>query len=541
MIGIVAEREYLEVVAEFFELFKTPWEAAVPDRRYRVVLATNGDVGWVNADVLLIFDLKENDFDRAAGMKGTWLQGPVAIEGRRTAYPVYRGALVFESGTQDGVATLQGRPVEYWVQGEERVVRRIGYHLFEEVRYLLKEGQPATYALTPTLDIHIDFLRQLLMESKVPFIEIPAVPPGYDHVCCLTHDVDFFGIRRHLFDRTMAGFLYRASLGTVIDLVRGHRSFKEACRNWVSILSLPLVFLRVLPDFWRPFEDYAKVEDRKSSTFFLVPFKGKAGVAPDGSLNNWRATPYGIQDVREDLKAAAAGDSELAIHGIDAWRDTELGREELHQLVSLVGQQNIGVRMHWLYFDHDSPQKLEKAGFDYDSTYGYNEAVGYRAGTSQPFRPVGCSALIELPMTIMDSALFSSGRLSLTSMQAMSLCRCIIEHARRAGGVVVINWHDRSLAPERLLGRFYAELLNEVREGGRVWFAKVKEAVEWFRWRRSIQFSRVRSSGNDIQIKIAVPPSVGGGALVYVYRAGPSGIETDEMPLDGGGLFSIEV
>ena len=41
--------------------------------------------------------------------------------------------------------------------------------------------------------------------------------------------------------------------------------------------------------------------------------------------------------------------------------------------------------MHWLYFGDDSPKTLEAAGFDYDSTCGYNDAVGYRAGTSQVF------------------------------------------------------------------------------------------------------------------------------------------------------------
>ena len=30
MIGVVAKAEHLEAAAEFFELFKTPWELAIP-------------------------------------------------------------------------------------------------------------------------------------------------------------------------------------------------------------------------------------------------------------------------------------------------------------------------------------------------------------------------------------------------------------------------------------------------------------------------------------------------------------------------------
>lgn len=541
MIGVVVNESDLDVVAEFFELFKTPWERAVPGRRYRVVLATDESFGAPNAEVLLIYGSRGREMDREVGVAASRVGGPANLEWKDVTFPVYRGVEVFESVHQDGNIKLQGKLVAYKSCREGCVVWRIGYDLFDEIRFLLTEGQPVEHALTPTLEFHIAVLRDLLIVCQIPFVEIPPRPHGYDFICCLTHDVDFFGIRRHRFDRTMAGFLYRASLGTMIDLICGRRYFKEACRNWWAFLSLPLVFLRVLPDFWRPFQDYAKVEDRNSSTFFLVPFKGKAGAASDGSINKWRATPYGIEDVQDDLKAAAAGGSELAIHGIDAWRDAEAGREELNQLVSRAGQKTAGVRMHWLYFDRDSPERLEKAGFDYDSTCGYNEAVGYRAGTSQPFRPIGCSTLIELPMSIMDSALFSSGRMGLTSTKAMSICRRIIEHAKRAGGTVVINWHDRSLTPERLWGRFYEELLKEVRQGGQAQFVKAKEAVEWFRWRRSIGFSRVGSSGTDVQIQITAPPMMGVGATVYIYRAGISGIETEAIPIDGSGLLSVEV
>jgi hypothetical protein len=339
-----------------------------------------------------------------------------------------------------------------------------------------------------------------------------------------------------MFDRTMAGFLYRSSIGSLIDLVRSRRSLAEAGRNWLACCSLPLVLVGVLPDFWRPFEDYAKVEDIRKSTFFLVPFKGKPGVSPDGMRNTWRATTYGIDDVREEVKAAAACGTELGVHGIDAWRDADAGREEMTQLASLTGRKTTGIRMHWLYFTEGSPEQLEKAGFDYDSTWGYNEAVGYRAGTGQAFRPIGCRTLLELPMTIMDSALFSSGRMGLAPAEALQLARQIVEVSRRFGGTLVINWHERSLAPERLLGRFYRDLREEVQKDNCVWCAKAGEAVEWFRWRRSIRFIRTGSSGENVQIQADAPPMVSIRALAYVYRAGVSGIEKDVMSIDGGGL-----
>jgi len=269
----------------------------------------------------------------------------------------------------------------------------------------------------------------------------------------------------------------------------------EAARNWAALVSLPLVFLRLLPDFWRPFEDYAKVEGGQRSTFFLVPFKGQPGVAPDGTADATRAVPYQISEIATEAKNAERMGSELAVHGINAWRDADAGRAEMRQLTALTGQETAGVRMHWLYFDADSPRRLEAAGFDYDSTWGYNDAVGFRAGTSQVFRLPASENLMELPLSVMDSALFYRARMGLAREEALRLCVHIVATAMRYGGTLVINWHDRSLAPERLWGRFYRTLLKDVTSGNRVWFATGGEAVAWFRWRRSIRFTREAHSG----------------------------------------------
>jgi len=353
----------------------------------------------------------------------------------------------------------------------------------------LTNGQPATQASTPTLELHIELLRHLLVEARVPFVEIPPRPEGYDFICCLTHDVDFFGIRRHKFDRTLAGFVVRASLKTFADLVRGRRPLAQAIRNWMALLSLPLVFLKLIPDFWRPFDDYAQVEEGSRSTFFLVPFKGRPGVAPDGTVDAARAVSYEVSEIRAEISQAAIRGSELAVHGIDAWRDSDAGSAEMKQLTSITGRATAGVRMHWLYLATDSPRRLEAAGFDYDSTWGYNDAIGYRAGTSQVFQLPESAALMELPLSIMDSALFYRSRMDRTETEAFEDCGRVVANGRRFGGTVVINWHDRSLAPERLWDRFYRNLLAEVGKGGRAWFSTAGGAVDWFRWRRTFRFA----------------------------------------------------
>lgn len=531
MIGVAAKEADLPWVTEFFELFKTPWEVAVRGKHYTVLLSADDHADTFDADLALVYSTKELPIDRRSGAVVAAISGPVDIQWKDETFPVYGRAASFGGPVQYGALSAGGVAVDYRQTSGAATVHRIGYDLFEEVSHLLTRGQPKSHAETPTLELHIELIRQCLQESGVSYVEIPARPYKCAFVCCLTHDVDFFGIRRHTADWTLAGFAVRGTVGTLVDVVRGRRPLDEAVRNWLAVLSLPLVFLGLGRDFWQPFEDYARAEQGRSSTFFLIPFKGQAGVGPDGATRALRAAPYSIREIRRDIEASSGPRTEFAVHGIDAWRDADAGRAELKELTAVTGQEKPGIRMHWLYFSDHSPRQLEDAGFAYDSTWGYNDAVGYRAGTSQVFRLAGTESLLELPLTIMDSALFYTGRMGLDRQEAMQRCRGIVQQARRFGGALVINWHDRSLAPERQWGRCYQDLLNEV-QAGVVWFATAGQAVDWFRWRRAIRFSLDEGSG-QVHVEAPAPsPHLPAGCLI-VHRPVGGEVEAEKTRFAG--------
>jgi hypothetical protein len=532
MIGLHVEPAALHIAAEFFELFKTPWERVVPGRKYQVALSTDGDLEIPDADVLLMYGSHEREIDRQAGATVAHVAGSIEVEFEEWRVPVYGGTAHFEGIGGDGFLMAAGKCVGYRHSSGGRNVWRIGYDLFSETRHLLSIGQPRVYAQTPTLELHIDLLRRLLHEAAVSFIEVPPRPAGYEFTCCLTHDLDFFGIRRHAFDRTLGGFIARSSLGTLVDWLRGRRPPSDLMRNWRALASLPFVFLRIASDFWRPVEDYLRVEDGRRSTFFVVPFKDRPGLGPDDTVNSRRAVRYQASEVGEELRHAAAQGSEIALHGIDAWRDADAGRDEMREVIGLTDQSRVGVRMHWLYFADESPRYLESAGFAYDSTWGYNDAVGYRAGTSQVFRLSGTRNLLELPLAIMDTALLYRGRMNLQQDQALDRCLRVVAAARRFGGTLVINWHDRSLAPERLWDDLYRALLHEVSASTPVWFATASEAVDWFRWRRSISFNQPSSD------RLVVTAGARGTALpparLRIHRPGGAAAGTLEEILFAG-------
>jgi hypothetical protein len=149
--------------------------------------------------------------------------------------------------------------------------------------------------------------------------------------------------------------------------------------------------------------------------------------------------------------------------------------------------------MHWLFFDSESAGKLDEVGFSYDSTFGYNETVGYRAGTTQGFRPLGTKCLLELPLHIMDTALFYPSHLHLSEEQAMARVNGMVDDMRQFGGALVINWHDRSIAPERLWDDFYVQLVAKLEAAG-AWFCTASQAAAWFRRRREVSFETSKAA-----------------------------------------------
>ncbi len=537
MIGVAVDAADLAVAREFFELFKTPWEVAIPGRHYAVVLATTGRYESFYSPVVLAYGSAQQPLDDERQVSIDSRQsGEVAFGDR--LIPIYGSLATFADET--GGLTVDGKSIQYEARLRTRAVWRIGYDLFHEVRHLLTAGQPASRALIPTLDLHIEVLRNLLVAAGVPFLEVPPRPAGYDFTCCLTHDVDFYGIRRHGLDRTLAGFLLRASIGSVVDVVRSRRTPGDALRNFRAVCSLPFVYTGLMPDFWRPFDDYAAVEDPRHSTFFLVPFRGRPGLSPTGAADLTRAVQYQASEIGEDVHAAIARGSEIGLHGIDAWRAADDGRTEMREVTLLTGSEKTGIRMHWLYFSERSPRLLEDAGFDYDSTWGYNDAVGYRAGTAQVFAFPGTTRLLELPLTIMDTALFAWDRWAMTRADAWQHCDAVLDHATGAGGAVVVNWHCRSLAPERLWGAFYQELLRRLTDRGRTWFATAGQAVEWFRWRRSISFQQVSLDDTSrVCVTAASPTPVGGAIRVNVPISGR--VRVDERPFDGSTSVNVDL
>lgn len=493
MIGVIAKPEQLDVVEEFFQLFKTPWEYYRPESAYSVVIATSSDISNVKAKLLVVYgpDVSPQSFPTDL-VTGGRLQSS-CLSYRGMSIPIYGEARGFaDSGHGNAVVMAGTETAGVKMTRSGATVIRLGYDLFEEVKLLLTTAQPLEFAHIPTLDAHINMLRNWILEEQIPLMEIPPVPAGYRFAVCLTHDIDFIGIRQHKFDHTMLGFLYRSTFGALRNLIRGRINLQRLFASWWAAASLPLVYLGWAKDFWDPFDWYLKAEQNLPATYFLIPFKRRVGEHVSSPHASRRATAYDVRDIGDQAATLRQQGCELGVHGIDAWHSADKGRAELQRVSQSTSQSCTGIRMHWLLQDSGTFAALEEAGFVYDSTAGYNETVGYRNGTTQVFRPLGARTLLELPMHIQDGALLFHNRLDLSESQAHDRCLSLINNAANYGGVLTLLWHDRSHGPERFWGDFYLSLLQQLKSL-KVWFGSGAEVVDWFQKRREVRFERVET------------------------------------------------
>ena len=492
MIGVIYRKHQKEIVEEFFELFKTPWEPWREDASYDVVLTTDPDAPIPHAKLVIAFGTETTRHDRRNGFKILSLESRVDIEWEGSRIPIYGQLATFEEPNRAFLNIRGGKVAGLSLDLPGCKVLRIGYDLFDEIDHLLRRGQPVEQARVPTLELQIAMLRKWILDNDIPLVEIPPSPHGYDFITCLTHDIDFMEIRAHRFDHSVLGFAYRSVIPKYLKGLDRKTARARYLKNIKSLLSLPFIHVGLLPDIWYPLDRYSQVEKDLKSTFFFIPFKDHPGEAPDGGKNRYRAARYDICRYKEPIRCLTRHGCEVGLHGIDAWRDPWKGREELEVIRRITGEKRIGVRMHWLYFSDETPRHLEEAGAYYDSTLGYNEAVGYRSGTTQVFRLPGNSRIFELPLHVQDTAMLYPGRMGLSEHAAIDLCGQLIGDMKTHGGVFTLNWHDRSMSPERNWDDAYLAILGILTKE-RTWFATAGAAVAWFEKRRTVRFEDFRS------------------------------------------------
>jgi hypothetical protein len=283
---------------------------------------------------------------------------------------------------------------------------------------------------------------------------------GARFAVALTHDVDrpWRWTRRGI--RNAAGRLRaRALAGAGRDAIREAR----------GLAAIPAHRLRGTDPNWR-FARIAEVEAARgsSSTYFVLAGHGhrEDGFAPEVYD---RLRPRLVETLLDS-------GAEVGLHGsyLSA-RDALRLASERDELEALAGPL-AGQRYHFLRVDpHANLAPLAELGFRYDTSLGFADAPGFRAGVMQPFRPwseeLGAPLpLVEIPLALMDTTLAEPQYLGLSAERAEAPALALLDLAAERGGGFALLWHTNRFDPPTAAGwdRLYERILDGVLERGGV-------------------------------------------------------------------------
>jgi len=244
-------------------------------------------------------------------------------------------------------------------------------------------------------------------------------------------------------------------IGTLIELNKSINlflklKFKESIKLFLK--TFHSVFTNKNP-YWQ-FENIMDLEKGygfRSTFFFCVKRRHK--LDPYYNINNKKI----VAVIRKLDKEGF----EIGLHGSYlSYKNLGYLKEEKRILEKILGKEIIGIRQHFLNFSKDTPKLHEKAGFKYDSSYGFTDKIGYKDNKYSPFY---FNELLEIPLVIMDGNL---EKMKLSKEQAWTEIKKLIDFAKKNRCLISFNWHQRCLSEKEfpMFANLYKKILFYIKE-----------------------------------------------------------------------------
>jgi len=202
------------------------------------------------------------------------------------------------------------------------------------------------------------------------------------------------------------------------------------------------IFEKTKPEeLYRNIPEYMEIEEKYDirSTFFFRTIYENGNVI----------------DYEDDIKQLQKSNWEIGLHtDPQSINSIEMIKHEKEKLESITKDKINGNRVHFLNYNSELPDKLERLGFLYDSSLRHSKdridekEIGYSK----------INHLIEFPITIMDAYLFTYMKIKEEGIipefkKTLELSRTISEN-----NVITILWHDNVLKMKG--GRMYNKILE---------------------------------------------------------------------------------
>jgi len=314
-------------------------------------------------------------------------------------------------------------------------------------------GRPlfaATYAGRHRIDIRIPYAAiamQILQREICKLIPQEATHPtspdkAVSHFIITTHDIDYFPVGR-------VNAVQRLIRNAVISCLLANRPSLGMQQARLAVkMALggpnPLDQISIL----------AKEERRRgisASYYFMVWHLHRLDA-------NYTLKHPGVLETMRWLESQGM---EIGVHGSYTCLDSSSGFECEVASLRAQGFHPQGGRQHWLRYTLDRLiPALERADVSYDTSLGWSERIGFRAGACFSFPPYNfeqerAASFLEIPMLMMDQALWGEHN----EEQLFEKAVAMFATSRRMGwGGVSLLWHPAAfgggwLSPE--VGNIY--------------------------------------------------------------------------------------
>ena len=167
--------------------------------------------------------------------------------------------------------------------------------------------------------------------------------------------------------------------------------------------------------------------------------------------------------VRQVIERLAGQGFEMGVHpAYETFNNPEALEAEVERLRRVLGKGPMGGRQHFLRWRPFTWLAWEKAGLAYDSSVGFADAMGFRAGTSVPYHPWLIdenreSTLLEIPLIVMDCTPVEYMRLGTAA--TLTSIATLVRRSEAAGGVFTLLWHNSSVM-EHPYASLYPQILS---------------------------------------------------------------------------------
>lgn len=327
------------------------------------------------------------------------------------------------------------------------------------------------------------------INDQQTFIHLLPWPQGKPLAVALTHDVDLtrkFGLKKLMTD---AAFGHWKKFGAHYC-----ESFFSENRYW---------------NFDEILQFYQQL-NLKSTFFFLA--------------HSWEGLHYryriGSEKFRQLFKKILEQGHEIGLHSSRYAFDhpKRIIREKNH-LEKIIGQPVIGVRQHYLRLQF--PQAwhyFQDAGFQYDSSCGYNESIGFRAATASifstfvpPLAPM--NSLLEIPISLMD---YPWSKHFVSNEQSKVIFEDLWDSVEKFQGVMNILWHPSNIAEPDF--RPVWQKMFEWLEKKNFYQGTLANLQEWWRKKSVLNFFKLQHNSEGITFLLQTSSALSGVCLNIISR-----------------------